>query len=239
MIIHRRVDGLKTQKCAPKGAFSCTMFHFSIAHPIGIIGEVPGGATGRHAYQLPAMLPGIRPGSVGQGVADAVVSDGLAVVSRQQISPVAVAVGVIDRVLNCAQGAGGVGVLLAAGDVAGIIVGPHPGLSGGLVVLTGQLVLLVVGVGGGLAAEDYGFDVAVGIVVVLVRSHLRHQGSNLSAGGAGGSLVGDGLGEHHNAVVLRHPLAHPAECYLPIMVSVFFLIIISSEEPSSVTPAYK
>ena len=43
---------------------------------------------------LTAMLPGVGPRAVGQGIAYGVVGDGLPVERRQQVRPVGVAVGV-------------------------------------------------------------------------------------------------------------------------------------------------
>ena len=43
---------------------------------------------------------GYGSGAVGQGIANVVMGNGLAVIGGQQIAPVAVAVGVIDRVLR-------------------------------------------------------------------------------------------------------------------------------------------
>jgi len=47
-----------------------------------------------HGRQLAAMLPGIRPRSVVQGVAYGIVGDGFPVIRRQQVPPIGVAVGV-------------------------------------------------------------------------------------------------------------------------------------------------
>ena len=43
---------------------------------------------------LTAMLPGIRPRAVGQGIAYGVVGNGLPIERRQQVRPIGVAVGV-------------------------------------------------------------------------------------------------------------------------------------------------
>ena len=47
-----------------------------------------------HGRQLAAVLPGIRPRSVVQGIAYGVVGDGLPVERRQQVRPIGVAVGI-------------------------------------------------------------------------------------------------------------------------------------------------
>ena len=43
---------------------------------------------------LTAMLPGIRPRAVGQGIAYGVVGNGLPIERRQQVRPIGVAVGI-------------------------------------------------------------------------------------------------------------------------------------------------
>ena len=43
------------------------------------------------------MLPGVGPGTVGQGIADPIIGDGLAIVTCQQVAPVGIAVGVTVR----------------------------------------------------------------------------------------------------------------------------------------------
>ena len=63
------------------------------AHPVGVVGVSPGGAVAGHACQLPSVLPGIGPGAVGGEIADGVVAQGLAVISGEQVAPLAVAVG--------------------------------------------------------------------------------------------------------------------------------------------------
>ena len=47
-----------------------------------------------HGRQLTAMLPGIGPCAVGQGVAYGIVGDGFPVIRRQQVRPIGVAVGI-------------------------------------------------------------------------------------------------------------------------------------------------
>ena len=47
-----------------------------------------------HGRQLTAMLPGVGPHAVGQGIAYGVVGNGLPIERRQQVRPIGVAVGV-------------------------------------------------------------------------------------------------------------------------------------------------
>ena len=61
---------------------------------IGIVAVGDAAAALAHGRQLAAMLPGIRPRSVGQGIAYGVVGDGLPVERRQQVRPISVAVGI-------------------------------------------------------------------------------------------------------------------------------------------------
>ena len=91
---------------------------------IGIIGIIPGCRTVACAYQLSAMLPAkCPPGAVivAGGVANAVVSNTLAIVGRQQVAPgsiVAIIYGVDCRTYcSC-----GVGILLPGQDISGIIM---------------------------------------------------------------------------------------------------------------------
>lgn len=54
-------------------------------HAVGVVDEVPGCVAAGHFFQFPAMLPGVGPGTIGERIADVVVSDGLAVEGSQQI----------------------------------------------------------------------------------------------------------------------------------------------------------
>jgi len=71
-------------------------------------------AAAGHGRQFPAMLPGVRPGSVIGHVTNGIAADGIAVVSRQQVTPVGVTVGVGLGALRGSQGSGGVGVFFFA-----------------------------------------------------------------------------------------------------------------------------
>ena len=104
-----------------------------------VVGVRPGGAAIGHGSQLTAMLPGIGPGAVRQHVANGITGNGLAVVPGQQIAPSAI-IGIVDSALHRTQCAGGIGILLPTGDVTCVVIGPDPGLTRCLVVLTSQLV---------------------------------------------------------------------------------------------------
>ena len=61
---------------------------------IGIVAVGDAAAALAHGRQLAAVLPGIGPCAVGQGIAYGVVGDGLPIERRQQVRPISVAVGI-------------------------------------------------------------------------------------------------------------------------------------------------
>ena len=61
---------------------------------VGIVAVGDAAATLAHGRQLTAMLPGIGPCAVGQGIAYGIVGDGFPVICCQQVRPISVAVGV-------------------------------------------------------------------------------------------------------------------------------------------------
>ena len=61
---------------------------------IGIVAVGDAAAALAHRRQLAAVLPGIGPCAVGQGIAYGVVGDGLPIERRQQVRPIGIAVGV-------------------------------------------------------------------------------------------------------------------------------------------------
>ena len=61
---------------------------------VGIVAVGDAAAGFAHGRQLAAVLPGIGPRAVGQGIAYGVVGDGLPIERRQQVRPISVAVGV-------------------------------------------------------------------------------------------------------------------------------------------------
>ena len=72
----------------------CTVDCLGSALAVGIVAVGDAAAALAHGRQLASMLPGIRPRSVGQGIAYGVVGDGLPIERRQQVRPISVAVGV-------------------------------------------------------------------------------------------------------------------------------------------------
>ena len=70
------------------------------------------------------MLPSVGPGTVTQGIADVIVSNGYTIVACQQIPPVIITVTVLDlHMCEVLQRSGGIVILPARFNVAGIIVG--------------------------------------------------------------------------------------------------------------------
>ena len=61
---------------------------------IGIVAVGDAAAALAHRRQLAAVLPGVGPCAVGQGIAYGVVGDGLPIERRQQVRPISVAVGI-------------------------------------------------------------------------------------------------------------------------------------------------
>ena len=72
----------------------CAVDRLGNALAVGIVAVGDAAAALAHGRQLAAMLPGIRPRAVVQGVAYGVVGDGLPVERRQQVRPISVAVGI-------------------------------------------------------------------------------------------------------------------------------------------------
>ena len=61
---------------------------------IGIVAVGDAAAALAHGRQLTAVLPGVGPCAVGQGIAYGVVGNGLPIERRQQVRPIGVAVGI-------------------------------------------------------------------------------------------------------------------------------------------------
>ena len=61
---------------------------------IGIVAVGDAAAALAHRRQLAAVLPGVGPCAVGQGIAYGIVGDGFPVIRRQQVRPIGVAVGI-------------------------------------------------------------------------------------------------------------------------------------------------
>ena len=72
----------------------CAVDRLGNAHAIGIVAVGDAAAGLAHRRQLAAVLPGVGPCAVGQGVAYGVVGDGLPIERRQQVRPIGIAVGV-------------------------------------------------------------------------------------------------------------------------------------------------
>ena len=135
---------------------------------VGVVGKgsrVPSEANGT---KLAAMLPSVRPEAVIQRIADSIIGDGLTVVGSEQVAPVGITVGIVDGIQKVSQRTGGIGVLLPAGDVTGVIivVPVRPAYIG--VILPEELILGVVNVGDLVGTiADVG-NIAIVIVIVVV-----------------------------------------------------------------------
>ena len=64
------------------------------AFSVGIVAVGDAAAALAHRRQLAAVLPGVGPCAVGQGIAYGVVGDGLPIERRQQVRPISVAVSI-------------------------------------------------------------------------------------------------------------------------------------------------
>ena len=64
---------------------------------IGIVAVGDAAAGLAHGRQLAAVLPGVGPRAVGQGIAYGIVGDGLPIKRRQQVRPIGVAVAAPER----------------------------------------------------------------------------------------------------------------------------------------------
>ena len=123
------------------------------AHTVGIIGVGPGGVTPCHGSKLSAMLPSIGPCTIVEGITHLIVGNGYAVIRRQQVAPSCIAISVHNGIQECAQRSGGIVVLLAAENIARIVISPDPGFVSPGVVLPNQLTGRVINIGAGLAKE--------------------------------------------------------------------------------------
>ena len=72
----------------------CAVDCLGNALAVGIIAVGDAAAALAHRRQLAAMLPGVGPCAVVQGVAYGIVGDGFPVERRQQVRPISVAVGI-------------------------------------------------------------------------------------------------------------------------------------------------
>ena len=140
--------------------------------PIGIVQERDRFTGFAHLGELPALLPRVLPRAVVCGIANCVVGDCYAVEFCQLVAPVGVAVG-IRMALGRRQAADTaccVGIRFLCQDVSAHIIGVNPGGAGrvcrgvGLIVDSGQLANLVIGVFGVLRAGFHLSDVPAGVI---------------------------------------------------------------------------
>ena len=69
----------------------CAVDRLGNALAVGIVAVGDAAAALAHRRQLAAVLPGVGPCAVGQGIAYGVVGDGLPIERRQQVRPIVVA----------------------------------------------------------------------------------------------------------------------------------------------------
>jgi len=91
-------------------------------HSVSVVSEAPGGAPVGHGCQFPAVLPGVVPCAVTEHIANGIAGNGCAIVGGQQVAPGAV-VEVIDLLLYCSEGAGGIGIFFPVLDVTCAVIG--------------------------------------------------------------------------------------------------------------------
>ena len=75
------------------------------SHTVLVIGVGPGGAVLGNGCQLPAMLPGVLPHAIRQGVTHGIVGNGSAVIGGEQVIPfpIPIGVGVLFSVILASQ----------------------------------------------------------------------------------------------------------------------------------------
>mgnify|MGYP007063232672 CR=1 FL=1 len=72
----------------------CAVDRLGNALAVGIVAVGDAAAALAHGRQLAAVLPGVGPCAVGQGIAYGIVGDGFPVIRRQQVRPIGVAVSI-------------------------------------------------------------------------------------------------------------------------------------------------
>lgn len=195
------------------------------AHAVCIVGVGPGASVVSNRCQFPSVLPGTGPLSIAEDIANGIAGDSAAVIGGKQIAPVGIAVAVGLGGKGAPKCSGSIGIFLFAEDIARIIIGPGPALSGPLVIIPGQLVLAVIGIGSGVGAVVDSLDIAIGIVGIGIGGTVPRgrilQGGNLSAGLAGGGRsIGYGIRQNCGASMLGYPAADPAKGIIGIAYAV-------------------
>ena len=135
-----------------------------------------------HLLQLATNRPFVRPASIVQRIADCVVGNGSAVVRRQLILPVGIAIDIRNSLNRRTQRASGIRVLHLAGNVSAAIVIVNPRCILMRIIHANQLPKRIVRIGGGQITSLFGDDVAAGIVLVFegnpVLGNLLHERSS-------------------------------------------------------------
>ena len=120
----------------------CAVDRLGNALAVGVVAVGDAAAALAHGRQLAAMLPGIGPCAVGQGIAYGVVGDGLPIERRQQVRPIGVAVSI-----GCENGIWIFVIVIicqaALGYIAAIVIGIRPDIATGIVLRTDQTIILL------------------------------------------------------------------------------------------------
>ena len=102
------------------------------AEAVCVVGIAPGDGAVGHGRKLSAVLPGVAPCAVAEGVAYFVIGNGLTVIGCQQVAPVFVPVGIGHAIDHISQLTSGVGILFPVQNISGVIVYPNMGKATGL-----------------------------------------------------------------------------------------------------------
>jgi len=143
-----------------------TAYRLSDAQAIRVVEEGGGSAGLGHLLELAALFPGVCPGAVVGRIANGVVGNSSSVVGGHLVLPVGIAIGVGDRLENCAQRASGVGIPLLGKDIAATVIVVYPGGAGAAggsvagIVHPGELAQIVVNIRSGHAVTGGGENVA-------------------------------------------------------------------------------
>ena len=146
--------------------------HLLNAHTVVVVLEGERLSFAGHLLELSANCPLIRPTAIVQRIADCIIGNGSAVVRGQLVLPVAVVIGVRNRLNRSSQRASGVSILRLAENIPAAIVVIDPRRIFMRIVDTNQLSQCIIGISCGQVATLLGDDVAAGIVGVLERNSI-------------------------------------------------------------------
>ena len=126
-VVNRHVRKQLAMVSAVRGfRIPAVLQHLLDTHTVVVVLEGERLPFAGHLLELSADCPFIRPTAIVQRVADCIVGNGGAVVRRQLILPIRIAVSIRNRLNSRADSAGGIGVAYLAGDVSAVIVVVNP-----------------------------------------------------------------------------------------------------------------